>query len=102
MQTKNLPIISKTAKLKDAIVKISEGRLGTVLIVDEQETLLGLMSDGDIRRALLEDDFSLEDDVVKYATLNPMTLEDEEMLASEALVLIERKKNSAACNYRQK
>jgi arabinose-5-phosphate isomerase len=92
MQTKNLPIISKTAKLKDAIVKISEGRLGTVLIVDEQETLLGLMSDGDIRRALLEDDFSLEDDVVKYATLNPMTLEDEEMLASEALVLIERKK----------
>jgi hypothetical protein len=30
--------------------------------------------------------------VLEYATLNPMTLDDEEMLASDALVLIEEKK----------
>lgn len=92
MQTDNLPIVLHDTKVKDAIVKISEGRLGTVLITDNEQKLVGLMSDGDIRRALLLPDFSLEDSVFKYATLHPMILEDENMLASDALVLIEQKK----------
>ncbi|RUM65047.1 MAG: KpsF/GutQ family sugar-phosphate isomerase [Sulfurimonas sp.] len=92
MQKENLPTISKDAKLKDAILSISEGRLGTTLIIDENAKLLGLLSDGDVRRALLSDSFSLEDEVLKYATLNPMTCQNAEMLASDALVLIEEKK----------
>jgi len=92
MKKENLPIIKKGTKVKDAIVKISEGRLGTVLIVDEDNKLIALVSDGDIRRALLEEDFSLEDNIYKYATKNPKVLDDEEILASEALVLIEEMK----------
>ncbi|MBC8236756.1 MAG: KpsF/GutQ family sugar-phosphate isomerase [Helicobacteraceae bacterium] len=92
MQTKHLPIVPKETKVKDAILSISEGRLGTVLVVDEDDKLIALVSDGDIRRALLRDDFSLEENVLKYATQSPMTCEDEDMLASEALVLIEEKK----------
>jgi arabinose-5-phosphate isomerase len=92
MQSKNLPIIAKDAKVKDAILAISEGRLGTALIVDEAQKLVALMSDGDVRRALMSEDFSLDDDAMKYATLSPMVCEDENMLASDALVLIETKK----------
>jgi arabinose-5-phosphate isomerase len=92
MQTKNLPIIQKDTKIKDAILAISEGRLGTALIVDDEKKLVGLMSDGDVRRALLSDSFSLEDEVFNYATHNPMTIDDADMLASDALVLIEEKK----------
>ncbi len=92
MKSKNLPIISKDTKVKDAILKISEGRLGTVLVTDEDAKLLALVSDGDIRRALMQEDFSIDDDVLKYATINPMSIDDENMLASEALILIEEKK----------
>ncbi len=92
MQSENLPIVSKNTKVKEAILSISEGRLGTVLVTDEEDKLVALVSDGDIRRALLKDDFSLEANVLEYATLSPMTCENEEMLASEALVLIEEKK----------
>jgi len=92
MQSDNLPIIGEDAKLKDAILKISEGRLGTVLIADKEGRLRALMSDGDVRRALLKENFSLEDNVLKYATLNPMSIDDAQMLASDALVLIEEKK----------
>jgi arabinose-5-phosphate isomerase len=92
MQSKNLPIVKKDTKVKDAILSISEGRLGTVLITDDEDRLVALVSDGDIRRALLTDGFSLEDEVLKYATLNPSTCQDEDMLASEALVMIEEKK----------
>ena len=92
MKKENLPIVSQDTKVKDAILKISEGRLGTVLIADEENSLLALMSDGDIRRALMQDDFSLEDNVLKYATKNPKTIDDENILASEALVTIEEMK----------
>jgi len=92
MQNENLPIVEENAKVKDAILKISEGRLGTVLVVDANNKLIALVSDGDIRRALMRDDFSLDESVLKYATLNPMTIDDEDMLASEALILIEERK----------
>ncbi len=92
MQTQHLPIISQNAKMKDAIVQIGEGRLGTVLIRDKDDKLTALLSDGDVRRALLSKDFSLEDEVLKYATKNPMSIDDADMLASDALVLIEEKK----------
>ncbi|QOY54546.1 KpsF/GutQ family sugar-phosphate isomerase [Candidatus Sulfurimonas marisnigri] len=92
MRSENLPVISSDTKLKDAIVKISEGRLGTVLVTDSEDRLLALVSDGDIRRALLSEDFSLEDSVWKYATHNPRTIDDENILASEALVMIEEMK----------
>lgn len=92
MQTQNLPLIKKDTKVKNAILTISEGRLGTALIVDEDEKLIALMSDGDVRRALLSEDFSLDDEVLKYATYNPMVIDDADMLASDALVLIEEKK----------
>ncbi|MDK9693698.1 MAG: KpsF/GutQ family sugar-phosphate isomerase [Sulfurimonas sp.] len=92
MRTKDLPLIGADTKVKDAIVKISEGRLGTVLVVDEDERLLALVSDGDIRRALMSEDFSLQESVWKYATQNPKTIEDENLLASEALVMIEEMK----------
>ena len=92
MRTKELPIISADTKVKDAIVKISEGRLGTVLITDNKKRLLALVSDGDVRRALLSKDFSLDDEVLKYATINPKTIDDENILASEALVIIEEMK----------
>ena len=92
MQTQNLPIIKKDTKVKEAILTISEGRLGTALIVDKDEKIIALLSDGDVRRALLSEDFSLEDEVFKYATINPMVIDDADMLASDALVLIEEKK----------
>jgi arabinose-5-phosphate isomerase len=92
MSKKDLPIITPLTKVKDAILKISEGRLGNVLIADEQNKLLALLSDGDIRRALMSDGFSLEDDAIKYATKEPFICTDEELLASDALVMIEQRK----------
>ena len=92
MQTQNLPLITKDATLKEALLHISKGMLGNVLVVDEDKKLLGIVSDGDIRRALMQDGFCLDDNVLKYATKNPLSIDDENILASDALVMIEEKK----------
>ena len=89
MQTDNLPIVTKETKLKEAIVKMSEGRLGNVLITDNQGVLLAILSDGDLRRALMTEDFSVEKAAYEYATKNPKKLDDATLLASDALALIE-------------
>jgi len=84
----NLPIVSRETKLKDAILVMSEGRLGSVIITDNNK-VIGLLSDGDLRRALMNDDFSLECSVEKIATLNPKTLKNKNLLASDALSIVE-------------
>ncbi len=92
MQTNNLPLIADNASMKEAIVVMSEGRLGTVLLVDAKEQLVGLLSDGDVRRALLQEDFSLRDPALKYATKEPFVIDDASILASDALVMMEERK----------
>jgi len=92
MRKENLPKIKPDTPLKEAVVVMSEGRLGNVLIVDENDTLIGVLSDGDVRRALMQTDFSIDTEAIKYSNLSPKTCQNERMLASEALEMIENYK----------
>ena len=92
MRSENLPIVRWNASLKQAIDTMTHGKLGTVLIVDKDGVLDAILSDGDLRRALMTEDFDLNDAAIKYATLKPKELNDKEMLAIDALALIERYK----------
>ena len=85
----NLPVVSRETKLKDAILVMSEGRLGSVIILDENEKVIALLSDGDLRRALMNDNFSMDCKVEDIATKNPKRLKNKELLASDALQIIE-------------
>jgi len=91
MRVEHLPIVTPDTPLKDTIVVMSEGRLGNVLIA-ENGKLAGVLSDGDLRRALMKADFSLETKAQEYATKNPKYITDENMLASDALKIIEKNK----------
>ena len=92
MRSENLPIVRWNASLKQAIDTMTHGKLGTVLIVDKDGVLDAILSDGDLRRALMREDFDLNDAAIKYATLKPKELNDKDMLAIDALALIERYK----------
>ena len=90
MQSKNLPVVSRNASLKQAIDVMTHGKLGTVLLVNEKGALEAILSDGDLRRALMREDFDINGDALKYATKNPKMLDDKNMLAIDALNLIEQ------------
>ncbi len=92
MRTENLPIVTPDTPLKEAVVVMSEGRLGNVLIVDEEKRLKAVLSDGDVRRALMLPDFSIEKEAIVYANPSPRSCQNERMLAAEALELIEENK----------
>ncbi len=92
MKNDNLPICKEDTLIKDAIVIMSEGKLGNVFIVDKENRLKSILSDGDVRRALLDEDFSINKKAIDYASKNPKTLDDKNILASVALKLIEENK----------
>jgi len=89
LRRENLPIVSRETKLKDAILKMSEGRIGSVIITDENNKVIGLLSDGDLRRALMNENFTIDCKVEELASKNPKTLTNKDLLASDALQVIE-------------
>ncbi|NPA74149.1 MAG: KpsF/GutQ family sugar-phosphate isomerase, partial [Epsilonproteobacteria bacterium] len=92
MQKSNLPICDQKTPMKEAIITLSEGRLGNVLLTDEEGKLKAVLSDGDVRRALMREDFSLDKEAIEYAGKSPKTIEDKNILASDALKIIEKHK----------
>ena len=89
MRTKSLPIINTQTTLREAVVRMSEGKLGTVLIVDESKKFIAILSDGDLRRALMHEDFCLDHLAIDYASKHPKSYTNTELLASDALEIIE-------------
>ena len=53
MKQVNLPFVNKEYNVQDVLIKMTEGRLGLAL-VGSKEKLYGVITDGDIRRALID------------------------------------------------
>ncbi len=85
------PKVSPDALLKDVIVEISKKRLGATAVVNEQGELLGVITDGDLRRMLEKNSAVDTITAAEIMTINPKTIEDEE-LAIDAMELM-RKNN---------
>ncbi len=52
MRSNDLPVIPKEMHLGEAIILVSKGKLGLGVSLDENEKIIGLITDGDIRRAM--------------------------------------------------
>ena len=88
-QGHEIPKTLNTASIKDALFEITAKRLGMTVVVDENEHVLGIFTDGDLRR-LLEKSSSLEGVALTFAmTKNPRTI-SAQALAAEAVEMMER------------
>jgi arabinose-5-phosphate isomerase len=73
------PAIAATAKLKEIIMAISGSRLGVTAVTDKEEKLLGVITDGDLRR-MLEKDLPLEGvTAAGIMTIHPKKISPEAM-----------------------
>lgn len=52
MQKENLPIVAPEEQLREVLLAMSRGQLGLAVVVDAQNYIQGIITDGDIRRAL--------------------------------------------------
>jgi arabinose-5-phosphate isomerase len=88
----NLPCVSPTAKMPDVIYEMSRKGLGLAAVVDEDRKLLGIITDGDLRRMMQQrpqDALSLS--AAECMSKNPVTLTRTELAASALRVMEEKR-----------
>ncbi|UXY15271.1 KpsF/GutQ family sugar-phosphate isomerase [Chitiniphilus purpureus] len=86
-----LPAVAAEVSLRDALLEISRKGLGMTAVVDAQDRLVGVFTDGDLRRALDRGIDVHGTKVGEVMTLAPATIEAEQ-LAAEAVALMERRR----------
>jgi arabinose-5-phosphate isomerase len=85
------PLVKGNTTVQDALFVITDKGLGAVSVVDDNNKMLGVLTDGDIRRGLSKGVDFLQRPVTELMTATPKTI-TQDKLAAEALHLMESHK----------
>ena len=88
LTNEHIPRTYLGSKVKEAIMEIGAKGIGVTIIVDHEEKLAGIITDGDLRRHLLKTGNIQELLVDEVMSLSPKTIDEDEK-AAEALALME-------------
>ncbi|MCK4440751.1 MAG: CBS domain-containing protein, partial [Sulfurovaceae bacterium] len=94
MHKDNLPICTEESGIKDIIQIVSEGKMGLVIVMQEGN-ILGIITDGDIRRAMEsmeEEFFTLK--AKDLMSLNPKIISSKSKLMEAQTIMAKYKVNS--------
>jgi arabinose-5-phosphate isomerase len=90
MHTRHLPVVGCDDPVKDVIVAMTTGRLGIAIVMDDLR-LAGIITDGDLRRALIRRNSLGTLRAADIMTERPLTAHADEMLADAEIRMIEAK-----------
>jgi arabinose-5-phosphate isomerase len=90
----DIPTVTPTAALADAIVEMTQKGLGMTTIASDDRQLLGIFTDGDLRRAVKNGTDLRATSLTEAMTADARTIH-QELLAAEAMALMERHQISA-------
>jgi|SRR6185312_9672088 len=85
------PSVKAESKLKEVIIEITRKRLGVTVVLDDNNKIAGIITDGDLRRMLEKDLYHADVKAKEIMTLHPKTI-DGKQLAVSALDIM-RKNN---------
>lgn len=86
-QGDEIPLVEEKCPISDAIVEMSRKTLGVVTIVNKDGRLVGLLTDGDLRRALEKKVDMYGDIIDTIMTKNPQSI-TADILAAQALRML--------------
>lgn len=90
-QGDHLPKVSPNAVVRDALLEISQKGLGMTAIVDDNNVLLGIFTDGDLRR-ILDKRIDIHSACIEDVMTRNPTVANAQMLAVEGLNLMQQKR----------
>ena len=90
-----IPRVLPTTVMKDVLFEMTRKRLGLTTVTDPDGTLLGMISDGDLRRQMERHGYALLDRVAAECMTSEPVLVGRRALATSALDLLESRKITA-------
>ena len=101
MLVKNkIPFINENQSMKNALKVLNSKRLGFVVVINNQGFNSGIFTDGDLKRLLQKKNKIKNLKIKSFMTKNPFIVE-ENSLASEILIKMNKKKITGACVYKK-
>ncbi len=83
MHTKDqLPVVTEDASMREGVLEIANKRLGLTTVVDRDGKLVGILTDGDLKRILMEREDVLGTRVGDVMSSSPKTVGRDELVAA--------------------
>lgn len=84
------PVVARETSFHDCLLTMTQSRLGLAIVMDEQR-LVGIVTDGDLRRALLENEGIIRETVAQFMTAKPHTIMEDAQLSEAELYMRDNK-----------
>ena len=81
MHRENMPITSQDTSTKEALTILDQGKLGAVVLIDSNGGLAGILTDGDIRRAICNETLNYAAPVSQIMIQAPKTAQEGQSVA---------------------
>ena len=89
-----VPAVPETAVISDALLEMTEKKLGMTVVVDADEKVVGIFTDGDLRR-MLGKNIDIHHSVIAEVMTQHFISIKVDLLAAEAMQIMEQKKINA-------
>ena len=83
----DLPLIEKNSSILDAVLEMTEKQYGCAVIIDKYKKIKGIITDGDLRRAIKK--FEMSDKASKIMNKKPI-IASESLLISTSIALMNK------------
>ena len=97
---KDIPFINENSDIKTALKTFNKKNLGLLIAVNKQKKLTGIISDGDLKRISYKSK-NLNKRIIKNVMKKNPIMVNEEMLAAEALSIMNSRKITALCVFKK-
>ena len=93
MHNPPLPVVAPGTSMLETIGIMNKGRLGTAIVVSDNQ-VMGIITDGDLRRAMAQGESFFTQTCDDIMTITPVTIDQEERFATAEKIMLEKKINS--------
>ena len=97
---KDIPFINENSDIKTALKTFNKKNLGLLIAVNKQKKLTGIISDGDLKRISYKSK-NLNKRIIKNVMKKNPIMVNDEMLAAEALSIMNSRKITALCVFKK-
>ena len=97
---KDIPFVNENSDIKTALKTFNKKNLGVLIGVNNQKNLTGIISDGDLKRISYKSK-NLNKRIIKNVMKKNPIMVNEEMLAAEALSIMNSRKITALCVFKK-
>ena len=97
-----IPFIDEKSTMKNALKILSKKNLGVLIIRNKIKKTIGVITDGDLKRAIEKNNDIKDIKLKKIMTKNPISIDQNELAAKALSLMTSNKKITSLCVYKNK